>query len=130
MSFFIAKLEKEHESSEVILPFMMDCTERKDQAMIELKVKLFMKKKHIYWLNVVEPKFPPIYYLSLIFAILWLLFGGWGWAIPTAFFALTYLSFWKGFHVYAFKKGLRKKGYKGNIIVMSNERGIEEAVFN
>lgn len=130
MSFFIAKLEKKHESSELILPFMMDCTQRKEQAMIELKVKLFVKKDNIYWLNVVEPKFPPIYLLSVIFAVLWILFGGWGWAIPTAFFALTYLSFWRGFHVWAFKRGLKKKGYGGSIIVMNVERGIDEAVFN
>ena len=126
MSFFVAKLENE----DVIGEFFSETLQRKEQALVNVEAQLIKKKNAVYWVNVTEVKLPPIYYLSLLFVVGWIIWRGWGWFIPMFFFALTYLFFWRGFHVWAFKKGLKRKGYKGRVEILSIERGILEAFFS
>ena len=126
MSFSIAELEKNKEA----LNFLASVTEKNNQAMIMNKAKLFIRPKNYLWANIVIVKIPPIYYLSIVFLGLYFLFGGWGWFIPMVFFALTYIPFSRAFHVYAFKRGIRKAGYSGTIKIVNFEQGIMEVLFN
>ncbi|MGV8169220.1 MAG: hypothetical protein ACP5N3_04155 [Candidatus Nanoarchaeia archaeon] len=125
MSFFVAKLQNE----EVVAEFFSDTLKRGEQAMLNVNAQLIKKKDSVFWINVTETKVPPIYYLFFIFLACFLIWGGWAWFIPMTFFGTSYLFFWRGFHVWAFKKGLRKKGYTGEIIILSIEQGILEAFF-
>jgi hypothetical protein len=125
LSFFVAKLERES----VVEEFFSETMKRNSQALVEVKAQLIKKKEAVYWANITDVKLPPIYYFAFLFLAIFFIWGGWAWFIPTGFFGLTYLFFWKGFHVWAFRRGLRKKGYSGKIEVLSLERGISEAFF-
>lgn len=125
MSFFVAKLEK----NDNVMDFFAETRERNSQAMLENKSKIVIKGKNIYWVNLIYIRIPPIYWLFFIFLFLYLWLGGWGWFIPMAFFGLSYIVFWRGFHIWAFKKGLKRAGYKGEIIILSTERGVSEVLY-
>lgn len=126
MSIFVAKLE----NHVIVQEFFSETIERKEQAMVNVDAKLKKTPSNILWVNVTTVKIPPIYYFALLFVACFLFFGGWFWFLPIVFFSLTYLFFWRGFHVWAFKRGLRKSGYTGEIKILSIEEGLLEVYFN
>jgi hypothetical protein len=122
MSFFIARLKKDP----VINEFLQETRERGSQALLDLSVQLVNKEEFSFWVNIIKVRIPKIYLLSFIFLILYIIFGGWGWLIPLCFFGLTYIVYSRTFHVWAFKRALRKEGYTGTIEILDLEEGLLE----
>lgn len=124
MSVFIAKLD----NIEEVRKFYEEMSIRKEQDLLSNFAKIKEDESSIYWVNIINIKMPPIYFLTIIFIFLWLFIGGWFWFIPMGFFALSYIVFWKSFHIWIFKKGLKKAGYTGTVSILSNERGLMEVL--
>jgi hypothetical protein len=125
MSFFIAKLNEDPAISE----YFERVQENGSQAMLYNKAKIVRKQKDVYWLNVVGVSLPPFYLLGFLFLAFFLVWDWSGWLVLSGFFGMCFIPFWRGFHIFAFKKGLRKAGYKGSIIIVPLERGVEEVGF-
>lgn len=73
---------------------------------------------------------PPVYLMGLIGVLISLFFWGFGWGLlfPAGFFCFGF--FWSStFHSWAFKKGLRKAGYEGEFVELSNEKALEVSLY-
>jgi hypothetical protein len=124
MSVFVARSKFDP----LVYEFLEETRERGSQALVEINAKVINRGGLIYWVNVTRIKIPPIYYLGFIFLALFLWRVSWIWGILTFLFLSIYIVFSKAFHVWAFKKGLRKKGYTGKIEILDLESGLREVL--
>ena len=115
MSVFVARFP---EFDPLVYDFLRETRERGSQALIEISPQIVNRSGFLYWINVTRIKIPPIYYLGFVFLALFIWRVSWIWGILAFLFLSFYIVFSKAFHVWAFKKGLKKKGYTGRIEIL------------
>lgn len=121
MSLLLARVS---ESDSVVKGFSDEINE---------KSVLMMNQRSVYKKDLLvvdlNPTLPPIYLLGFISLPIFVLFWLPGLSI-SAFFLLTYVLFMEGFHFWAMKKGLRKKGYQGEIKRMKQDELLRVMLFD
>jgi hypothetical protein len=121
------------EESYFVSEFMKEINKR-------LKVKDIIKNAFIggvrcfksnYYVIKMQPKYPKIYYIGLLYVLIGLVINKFSWTwwfIPGIMLSMSYIFFSSLFYKILLWRGLRKKGYTGKISFMFYTKFINEVV--